>query len=80
LAAETDPPFLTFMRRAELLRASVGDALERAAVLVVLALGVLGAAPETKLVGAWAARSGNALLGVGARSRETYPQAFPVDT
>jgi hypothetical protein len=65
LAAYTNTAGLTLVVRAELLRARIGNALERAAVLVIGTVGILGAAREAGIIGAGAARAGEALLGLG---------------
>jgi len=71
---------LTVVFRAELFGAGVGNALERAAVFVVSALGILGAAREADLLGARAARPRDALLGLGAGRVEAGQETLAIDT
>jgi hypothetical protein len=79
LSTEADPAILTFVFRTELGGTGVGDALEGAAVLVVRALEIVGAARQADRVGARAARTGDALLGPGAGRVETGQQTLAID-
>jgi len=79
LTTNADTAWLTFVFRAELFRTGVGDALERAAVLVVGAVGILGATREAGVVGAWATCAGNALLRLGTGSINTGQQTLTID-
>jgi hypothetical protein len=79
LPANTYAAGLTVVLGTELLGASVGDALERAAVLVFGAVRVVAAIREATLIGARSARPSDALLGFGARTIETCDEAFAID-
>jgi hypothetical protein len=79
LTTDTDTSWLTFVFGAELFGTGVGDALERAAVLVVGAVGVLGATREAGVIGARPTCAGNALLRLGTGSVNTGQQALSVD-
>jgi hypothetical protein len=79
LAANADAAGLTLVVRAEQFGARVGDALERAAVLVVGAVGIFGTTGETGVIAARAARARDALLCLGTRGIETRQQTLAID-
>jgi hypothetical protein len=79
LAANANPARLTLILGTELLRPSVRDALEGAAVLVRGAVRVVGTVREAALVGARSACTRNALLGFRTRSVEASDEAVAID-
>jgi hypothetical protein len=79
LPTNADAVGLTFVLGTELLRTRVGDALERAAILVLGAVRVVGAVAETARVGARAARSRYALLRFGTGLVQAGDETFAVD-
>jgi hypothetical protein len=79
LAPDTDTARLALVLWTELLRTGVRDALERAAVLVLGTVGVLGTAREARVIGARATCAGDTLLGLGTRRVETGQQTLAVD-
>jgi hypothetical protein len=79
LPANTHAAGLTVVLGTELLWASVRDTLERAAVLVLGTVRVVGAIGEATLIGARPASARDALLGFGARTVETCDEAFTID-
>jgi len=79
LPANANAAGLTFVLGTELFRASVGDALERAAVFVLGAVRVVCTIREATLIGARTASARNTLLGFGTRGVEARDEAFTID-
>jgi hypothetical protein len=79
LPTHTDALRLTVVFRAELFWPSVGDALKRAAVFVIGAVGVLAATREAAVVGTRTAGARHALLRLRTGGIETCQQALAVD-
>jgi hypothetical protein len=79
LAADAKAAGLTVVLGAELLRPRVWDALERAAILVLGAVGIFGTARQACVIGARTTGPGDALLGLGARGVQTRQQTLAID-
>jgi hypothetical protein len=79
LATDAESLILTCIFGAELFGTGIGDALERAAVLVVGAVGILRTARKTAVVCAGATCARNALLGLGTGPVETGQQTLAID-
>jgi hypothetical protein len=79
LASDTEATWLTFVRGAELFGAGVGNALERATILVIFAVRVLCASAEARVIRTRSARACDALLGIRAGALQAGDQTLAVD-
>ena len=79
MATNANTVGLTFVLGTELFWTSVRDALERAAVLVLGAVRVVGTIREATLIGARTASARHALLGFRTRIVEASDEAFTID-